>query len=202
VSSFELQQTRYDQLVRRVGGVIGPGAKVAEALPELFPVLDVERVPGELLALMGTRLAMGSEVINSAVAEFSTIQLFNPANSGFLITVSSVIISSQSNTEYRWNIETAAIGSASLNIRFRDGRFTGVSRPVGQVRTLSTPAATVRAGQVRNASDTPFILNDANGVAVLSPGTGLTIQEIEADQTLVVAFNWRERVALEAELNF
>ncbi len=45
----ELQQNRYDQLIRRVGGIIGPGSKVVEALGELFPVIDVENVPGELL---------------------------------------------------------------------------------------------------------------------------------------------------------
>ena len=200
--THQLQQTRYDQLVRRVGGIIGPGAKVSEALPELFPVIDVEQVPGELLVLMGTRLCFGSEVINSNVAEFSTIQLFNPANSGFLITVSSVIISTQSGTEVRWNLEGSIAGALSVNGRFRDGRISGVTRPVGQIRSISRAAVTARAGQMRILANEPKTLEDPNGVAVLAPNTGLTIQEIEADQTLVVAFNWRERVALEPEFNF
>ena len=60
---FEVQQNRWDQLIRRVSGSIGPGSRVSETLSELLPVMDVERVPGELLRLMGTDVAMASETM-------------------------------------------------------------------------------------------------------------------------------------------
>jgi len=198
----ELQQTRFDQLVRRVGGIIGPGSKVAEALPELFPVIDVERVPGELLVLGGTRICMGSEIGGPIGGQLSRVQLFNPAGSGFLLTISSVIISSQATMSFRWNIETTAITTLSTNKVFRDGRLTGTTRPVGEIRSDTTLAAVVRAGQMQVQSNRPQFLNDTNGVAVLAPGTGLTFQGGTNNSDLVVAFNWRERVALQSELNF
>ncbi len=198
----ELQQTRYDQLVRRVGGIIGPGSKVAEALPELFPMVDVERVPGELLVLGGTRIAMGSIEVSAGPAVAATIQLFNPVDSGFLVTISSAIISSGSGTQVRWNIETTPLTTLSTNRAFRDGRLSGVPRPVAQIRSVETAAATTRSGQMRMLANTPYRLEDPNGVAVLAPGTGLTIQDISLHQLLAVTLFWRERVALQSELSF
>jgi len=199
---FDLQQTRYDQLVRRVGGVIGPGAKVAEVLPELFPVIDVERVPGELLVLGATRICTGSENEGPTVGLLSRVQLFNPADSGFLVTISSMTFASTTGENIRWNIETAAIGGLSTNKAFRDGRLTGTTRPVAEVRSDATGAATVRSWQTQIASSRPITLTDENGVAVLAPGTGLTVQGGTNNANLFVSFLWRERVALEAELNF
>ncbi len=198
----ELQQTRYDQLVRRVGGIIGPGSKVAEALPELFPMIDVERVPGELLVLGGTRLAMGSIEVSAGPAVAATIQLFNPVDSGFLVTCSSVIVSSGSSTAVRWNIETTPLTTLSTNHAFRDGRLSGVPRPVAQIRSVETAAATTRNVQFRMLANTPYTITDGNSLAVLPPGTGLTIQDISLNQILGVTFFWRERVALQSELSF
>lgn len=198
----ELQQTRYDQLVRRVGGIIGPGSKVAEALPELFPMVDVERVPGELLMLGGTRVAMGSIEISAGPAVFATIQLFNPANSGFLVTCSHLIVSSGSGTQVRWNLETTPLTDLSTNRAFRDGRLTGVPRPVAEIRSVETAAAVTRSGQMRMLANTPYTIVDPNAVAILAPGTGLTIQDISLNQIIAVTFFWRERVALESELSF
>jgi len=199
---FELQQTRYDQIVRRVGGIIGPGSKVAEALPELFPMIDVERVPGELLALGGTRIAFGSEDLTAGGGLLTTIQLFNPADSGFLITCNSVLLAIAVTGAIRWNITNTALTTLSTNSRFRDSRFSGVMRPVGQIRTDSIAGAVTRAGQLRILANTPLFLKPGNGFAILAPGTGITFQQIGADARLIVNFNWRERVALQSELSF
>ena len=37
----QLQQSRYDQLLRRVGDLKGPGSKVNDVLHELFPMFDL-----------------------------------------------------------------------------------------------------------------------------------------------------------------
>ncbi len=197
----QLQQTRYDQLIRRAGGIIGPGSKVAEALAELFPMIDVERVPGELLLLGGTHICFGSEQSTGGGADFGTIQLFNPVDSGQLLSISSVNLNVSGGATIRWNIEIVALTNLSTNSAFRDGRLTAALRPVGQIRTVLTAAATTRMGQVRLNAGEPFMLEDINTVAVLAPGTGLTFQSTQFATTLNAAFNWRERVALESELN-
>ncbi len=198
----QLQQTRYDQLIRRAGGIIGPGSKVAEALAELFPMVDVERVPGELLALGGTRICMGSDSATGGGATLGKVQLFNPVGSGQLISISSVVLTLSGGSTILWNIETVALTTLSTNSAFRDGRLTAATRPVGQIRTQLTAAATTRMGQVPVNTREPLILEDENTVAVLAPGTGLTFSPNVFAVTLTAAFNWRERVALESELNF
>jgi len=199
----EIQQNRYDQLIRRAGGIIGPGSKVSEVLAELFPVIDVERVPGELLALGGTFLAMGSQNLTGAVAEMATVQLFNPVGSGKLMTCSRVLASHTStSTRVQWNIVTVPLSALSTNSRFRDSRFTGTDRPSGQVRSESLAASVTRAGQAFILEDEVLTLEDENSLFVLAPGTGWSIQMANTNQAFFVAFQWRERVVLEAELNF
>jgi len=90
----EIQQNRYDQTLRRVTGIIGPGSKVAEVLTELFPVIDVERVPGELLILGGTDLAAGGASLDGGPGNSSEINLHNPPGSGKIITCTQILITS------------------------------------------------------------------------------------------------------------
>lgn len=197
----ELQQNRYDQLIRRVGGIIGPGSKVAEALSELFPVIDVERVPGELLLLGGTRLCWGSAGRTGDVGERARIQLFNPVDSGMLITCSSVNIDTANSGLIRWTANTIALTDGVGTERFRDLRL-GEARPVGQIRTDSTVAITAATMQARILGSNVLILEDENGVAVLPPGAGLEFGMFDAATTIEASFNWRERVAVESELLF
>ena len=198
----ELQQTRYDQLIRRVGGIIGPGSKVSEALSELFPVIDVERVPGELLLLGGTQLCFGAASLTSAVAERPHIQLFNPAGSGKLITVSSLAVSAIANVAARYAVVNAAVTTGVGTERFRDGRLGLVARPVGQIRTDSLVAIVNADTLFRVGSNDPVIFKDENSVAVLSPGFGLSVGLEQTNSVLIVTFNWRERVAEQSELLF
>jgi len=200
--SSDLQQTRYDKLIRRVGGIIGPGSKVAEALPELFPVIDVERVPGELLLLSGTEICFGGGTILAIALEFPTAQLFNPDGSGKLVTLTSLVASSSSGTNtVRFGLTATVRGAAIGTETLRDTRQLPPARPVAQVRQESDAAAANATGQSRILNNTPFYLTDDNGIAVLAPGTGFEIGLDSAASQIHYTFYWRERVALESELN-
>jgi len=198
----ELQQTRYDRTIRRVGGIIGPGSKVAEALAELFPVIDVERVPGELLALGGTSLAWGSSVITADAAERPSIQLFNPADSGKIVTVSHVYVSSGTGQQIRWSITEAILANVIVGAQFRDGRLGVGTIPTAQIRDESKAATTVARGQARVLSGDTLHIYDENSVAVLVGGIGLEVGGANVATTLNVSFAWRERPAEPSELNF
>jgi len=50
-------------------------------------------------------------------------------------------------------------------------------------------------------ANTPFHLQDQNGIVVLAPGSGITFNTAETNRTLLVSFFWRERAAEPSELN-
>jgi len=196
----DLQQTRYDQIVRRVGGIIGPGSKVSEALSELFPVIDVERVPGELLALGQTQICLGSSTLLSDAGESPRIQLFNPVSSGKLLAISTAFANTTIIQVVRFGTSIVALTNGVGTEVFRDRRLAAASRPVGQIRTDSLVALADAHGQYTSIANVPFVLNDENTVAVLPPGTGFEIGATSRASTLFATFFWRERVALESEL--
>ena len=200
----ELQQNRYDQMIRRVGGIVGPGSKVSEALTELFPTIDVERVPGELLLLGGTMLGFGGSLITAAVAQFPEFQLFNPAKSGKLVTLTTVKVSSSATQVIRMNVENVALGGGIGTEKFRDLRL-GVGAPTGQptanVRTASSVALPGNFASFRISVGAGETLSDDNGLFVLAPGTGVNFGGTGANSTLEFLLFWRERVAEQSELN-
>lgn len=198
--SNELQQTRYDQLVRRVGGIIGPGSKVGEALSDLFPVLDVENQPPELLALAGWRTAWQSTERTSGVGNDSTSQLFNPVDSGHLVAVTQVHIRTGSATSIDIEIQNTALAAGTPGL-YRDGRY-GVPRRTVAVASSLDGGTTGGGLRIFAESSVPFSLRDDNGLVVLSPGTGLNIGTVAQNIALLVNYFWRERPAERSELFF
>lgn len=198
----ELQQNRYDQILRRVAGLIGTGSKVSEVLTELFPVLDVERVPGELLVLGGTRLCWGGTNATGAAGQNIRIQLFNPVDSGTLITVSSVHIGTGAAQFIRAGITNVALTTGIATQLFRDIRAGPTSRPTGEIRTQSSVAAAPATVLLRFVLNDQMVLNDENSVAVLAPGFGMEVGSNNAATEVNATFFWRERAAEQSELNF
>jgi len=202
--TYEVQQTRWDRLIRRVSGSIGPGSRVSETLSELFPVIDIERIPGELLLLGGTRLGMVHFPVNPGVGVFGGAQLGNPENSGAIITITRVILSANSIAEFLWNTTTIdyemAIPAAS---RLRDTREIFPRQPVGVFRSDSALGVPVDSqGSARIAGNTEFTLEDPNGVVILAPGRNFTVGVRDANVRFLPNFFWRERAAEQSELQF
>jgi len=199
----EIQQNRYDQLIRRVAGIVGPGSKVAEALTELFPTFEVENVPGELLALGGTKLCCGA-ARNAAVAGQKTrIQLFNPVDSGHIITVTHVAVFAEAVSEFvNHAVRQIPLTTITSLERFRDGRFPTPGRPVGQIRLEFSVAQTDPDQILSIVNTTTLFLDDPNSLAVLPPGSGYEFGCQTNNISLVTAFRWRERPAEQSELNF
>lgn len=197
----DLQQTRYDQVVRRVGGIIGPGAKVSEALSELFPMIDMENLPGELLLLGGTRPAFGGGNVNGVAAESASAQLFNPAGSGLIATLTSVHAGSSSSGRMRWGTSFTSFGLPLSTELSRDTRVTGAPSATCQVHARSAVAQANATGQTRILANTNLYLTDPKGVAILAPGTGFEIGSAQTNSGFSFVFYWHERVALDSELS-
>lgn len=197
----ELQQSRYDSLMRRVGDLKGPGSKVNDVLEELFPVLDVEQVPGELLILAGTDLCVGAGSIAGAVGEVGRIQLFNPVGSGKIMTVTTVISSFTGNSTMRLGISVTPLTNGVGTETFRDTRRAGASQPTGQIRTVSSVAFANATWQFAVLANRPQFIHDPNGIVVLSEGFGIDTSPADTVLFTLATFMWRERLAEPSELN-
>jgi len=198
----ELQQNRYDAILRRVGDLKGGGAKVSEVLAELFPVFDVEDLPGELFILGGTALGFGGGRIVAAAGQVPTIQLFNPADSSKLVTITRVIFACINNTVVNWGVTNTVLPVAGIGTETaRDTRSFPTPRPSAQIRQISSVVVSTATGVTRTPLNVPFVLDDPNGVAVLREGSGFEIGSPTAATEIFVTFSWRERTAEPSELN-
>jgi len=197
----ELQQDRYDKTIRRAGAIIGPGSKVSEVLTELFPMFDVENLPPELFILGGTKLSFGGGTITAIAAEFPKAQLFNPVGSGKLVTITSVIAGCNGNTTMRWGLSGVQFLPVVSSQTIRDTRSLVPEQPIAQVSQQSSGAQANATGQVNILGNVALYLTDPNGIAVLAPGTGFEIGADLVVSRLKYTFYWRERQALQSELN-
>ena len=196
----ELQQNRYDALLRRVGNLKGPGSKVNDVLQELFPTFDVENVPGELLFLMATKIGFASASKSATAGKKAGIQLFNPAGSGHLVTISTVLFSANADGAATMALTTTALGTNTGIPRLRDSRIGTGPSGVSQLRTSQDTTAGL-SGNFRVLANTNLTLTDVNSVAVLAPGSGLTLIG-QTDMGITVTFFYRERIAEPSELTF
>lgn len=198
----ELQQNRYDRLIRRVGGIIGVGSKVSEVLTELFPMIDVEGDRGELQLLSGVVLGMGTGSRTADAGQRPRVQLFNPQNSGKLVTVTDVLMSTTVTQTMRVARTTIAEPNGITTQLARDLRQVITERPVGQMFTGSAVAQVDANIKIRVLSGVTFDLSPKNDLMILAPGTGINVGGEVIDSSITATFFWRERVAETSELNF
>lgn len=199
----DLQQNRYDKLLRRVGGLIGAKSMVSDALGELFPTIDVELVPSELLRLSGTRLGMAGASITGAAAEFAKAQLVNPANSNLIVTITDIWLSADVPSIFRVGTAIAPfLTTEPTSEVLRDTRDGHDTQPAADIRTLSDGALGPANLLLAVLANTAFHWHAQNDLMVLSPGTAIFLTNTNANATTQFNFFWRERVAEESEFQF
>lgn len=197
----EIQQNRYDQVLRRVAGLVGPGSKVSDAVSDLLPTIDVEQVPGELLLLGGTRICFGSAVVDGAGGLTASIRLINPAGSGVLISITSVMISVGTSQPVVYGVDANVAGFTAQLEGSRDSRNRLVGLTTGQVVSDIAAFGLPAFGSFQVTNNTPVTLEDRNNVAVLAPETSFFVEAGFVDTRLNVTYFWRERTAEQSELN-
>jgi len=198
----ELQTARYDNLLRRAGGLLGPGSKVTETLSELFPVFETENLPAELLFLGGWITGMNTAVQAATAGQTSRLQVFNPVGSGKIAVLTDVHISSSDGVGavIDWQINATPFATIFTGIT-RDthaGFGVGTALSTGVLATGNTPTA----GVFIIPALVTFEFNVRNGIAVLAPGSGVEFGTRVDNQQLQATFFWRERIALPSELSF
>jgi len=203
VGSQDLQQARYDQLIRRVGALYGGGSKVTEVLAELFPVIEVENTTPELLALSGWRLAWQQIQQNGVAAQVSALQLANPVGSNVVAAVTQIIFTqlTQPTDNIQMQLTNTLFTSAAIRGLFRDARFGGNRTTALELRSDAN-IPTGAGLRIPVVLDVPVTIRDDNGLVVLTPGTAFQVGTTGNNVTFSVNFFWRERLAQESEINF
>ncbi len=197
----EIQQGRYDALLRRVADLKGPGSKVNDVLEELFPTLDVENVPSELLRLMGTKVAFAGGTNAALAGQAGKAQVFNPAGSSKLITITSAHFACNAVVVVRWGLSAVSFGAQVATEVFRDTRDLSPAAPTGQFHQTNAVALASATNQARVLANTDLQIIDENDVCVLAPGTGFEWGAGTNNADTWFAVSWRERVAEPSELN-
>ena len=198
----QIQQGRYDALLRRVADLKGPGSKVNDVLEELFPCFNVEELPAELYRLANIDLCMGGGVVTGVIATSARAQIFNPTGSGKLISVTQAGLSTNTTGVVRWGRRDTPLTTTLSTQIFVDTRHPLGSLPTGQIRVDNTLALANASGRSTLLASTPFVLTNENGIAVLTEGTGFEIGFNLQNEDANFWFYWRERVAEPSETNF
>ncbi len=196
-----VQTGRYDGFIRRLFSIKGGGSLLAETLGDAFPVLQLEGGPIELYKLAGMAVGIGGGQSVSPVGQTVGGQLFNAANSGKIVIVTTARFSIGATQIVRLGV-TAVPLAIAFGGRERDTREGVLQRTVGTVRHGNNPAVPTDGIFFQVSAGVTFTFEDSDGLAVLAPGTGLTLTSVNTNQTLNSAFWWRERLAEPSELNF
>jgi len=163
-------------------------------------MFDVENMPMELMFLNRNVAAMGSTLLAGVAAQIPKIQLFNPVDSGTLVTVTSVWISVETQSFVEMDLTDVALAT-SVATKVRDTRAGFQALALAELRSISSAGGIPTSWGTELIANTPLHVFDPNGVCVLAPGTGLNVDTAETNRALRVSFFWRERVAEPAELN-
>jgi|SRR5215510_6553936 len=215
----EVSLPQWQQVIRRVFGLTGPGGNVPSIAPEIQPIVVLQPDLPEFRWLRREVPWAARRGNSGGAATLPTLGFINPAGSGTLVVLermelSCLPLAAQSSIIVSLDTEANVVGntpggvSGATNISARDTRVT-------QVAGSGTPAAVVRFGPVAapaagfglreyvTATVATVQLLDAVPNVVLFPGWGITAwyNQTGAGSTLAVNWTWYERALEQAENN-
>lgn len=181
-----------DRLKRRFG-IVG-SAGIDTIAPEIVPVVLVEDLQRERSFPL-YRECIGGDTNGPVVAQFSYLQLLNPAGSNILVTIERFIVSATAAGAVDLRELDAALAGLSTLKGFRDRRIPG--DPVAELRGGSDAGA---LGSQVGLVTIPA--NEALTVRVdytLTPGRGFACNSDQTNVQFRASFFWTERTLLRVE---
>lgn len=192
----EINEGGLNQVLSRRLGMQG-GAPASACAPEVFPTLTLENDRPEWGYLKGERLC-STQLFRAAVAgQFSSVQMYLPANSNTIAVVTKlqVLNANQSLVSRLTGISGGigpwtAQGTATRDFRWAANRTSVI---VETIANVAQPANTALALFNFNAQE----LADP---IVIVPGTALAVIGNVVNQAVSVNVAWYERPVLPGEL--
>jgi len=196
-----IQTAQFDNLIRRLYSIKGGGSELSETLGDLFPILDLENLPSELLLLRGWHMFSGFTNVIGISAQLTMAQLFNPAASTSLVALDRVIINSQKAQIMTYGLNIA-LASPVINTVNMDTRSAPLFNANARIAADADLQSSGNAGRIEVVADTDYDLEFPGGICVLSPGGVFSIASAQNDSDLSITFIGRERNAEPSELSF
>lgn len=196
-----VQTGAFDNLIRRLYSIKGGGSELSETLGDVFPILDLENLPSELLLLRGWVLGMGRIANTSAIATNNAHQLFNPAGSGLLVVLTSLRLTANDAQIVNFGPAFTALVTTSVAGAWRDTREAVIKATTSLLQEEDNGTAST-FGSIELVSGVTFQMSDPNGLAVLLPGTAFRITDQTTNKVLRSSWMWRERPFEPSEVSF
>ena len=184
----------------------GKGNYNLTLLDDVMPIVDVIQGDVALWLELGIRRFMRLASLPGVAAQFTNFEIQNPVGSGRLLWVEWVYIpvgglalhggAGAGNVVTGRACALAGTPVASTDVRAGNPPFGDVS--AGATGIATNAAATVQSNQFQvDPGIAPLPLN-----FVLPPGQSFGLSTTAVNQSLNAVISWRERHALEEELNF
>jgi len=191
----EIQVPELARKLARRFGITGE-APASFLAPEIVPVAVVADLVTPNEEDSGyERLCIGTTSLGPTAANYSHVQLYNPAASGLIIYADLVVATRGAAGRLRIHeFDTAATNNTSTK-GFRDKRLSGA--PVGQIRYENNVGF---RGDLHGSADAPT----ADSVIipldyVLPAGAGILLVPNAVNVQCACTFYWRERQLLPSE---
>lgn len=191
----------FDNLIRRLYSIKGGGSELAETLGDVFPMLDLENLPSELLVLRGWNLFSGFATIIGVPAQATGIQLFNVADSQSLVVLTKIIINSQKAQQMTYGVNVA-LATPVTSTQNMDTRIPQSVNAIARLAGDADVQTSGTAGSIDVVAGVDREFEVPNGIVVLAPGGVFSVFSSTSDSDLRVTFIGRQRLAEPSELSF
>lgn len=195
--SSELTGGRYDNFVRRLGNLQGPGSKLTEIVPSAMPVLPVEGQPHELKRLARINTFQNGAITASGAGVSGYLKLRNPVGSGMIVTLRQMIVSfADTSTDWLLGITPVTAGGSTLSTSYvrRDSRCD------------TSSAANLITQQTTASGNTNAVRSTATGAVTfpldftILPGFEFVYEVLVTNKLTWPLLFWEERQAEASEL--
>ena len=196
-----LQTARLENFIRRWGSIKGPGSVLSETLGDVFPVLDLENLTPENLLPAGWFPIAGHATVTGGVAQLGGVQIANLANSGLIAVIDKFTIQGGASQQVTFGTNQAIFVAVAVTPRNRDTRAGSTFNAMLTLRT-NVNSATEFFAQIAADASGYREFSAPSGVAVLGPGSALTVVSTTQNVGLRVSFYGHVRIAEPSELSF
>ena len=197
-----LQTARLENFIRRWGSIKGPGSVLSETLGDVFPVLDLENLTAENMAVAGWSLWSGSTNVTGGVAQFGAASVINPVGSGAIVVVDALTTHSGTLQAYLMGISNLTLLTSVINTINRDTRINAIFQGNATLGASTNAAGAVGDAAFRCRANIDRVMLIPHGLAVLGPGRQFQVTSQAANTATFYTFYGRVRLAEPSELSF